>query len=105
MSPPKNYDELIQFLKGVISKNRKIGESAGGTEHLSYTSIVDIKPEEPKPIKFRGKNAFEIRFMVETYTETEFMHGPEDDVYFRHRYNDAVVYTSDFQVLEYRKDV
>ena len=75
-----------QVILNEIAKHRKIGEHAGGSDHLSFVSITKLDIKDPKQITHDQKPAFEVIFTIETYTETEFMHHPKDDHYYKGKY-------------------
>jgi hypothetical protein len=78
-----------------------LGESAGGTEHVSFTSVTRLEPGTPRDVMHGVQIANEVPFTIETFTETEFEHPPEDDEYYSHKYVGKIVLDGAMSVLDF----
>lgn len=95
-------NKLKKIIQNEIEKRHKLGEFAGGSGHLSYRSVSKLELETPKEIKFKGKIAYQIAFKFNIYTETEFLHSPEDnDTYFTERHQVKVIFDKNINILEW----
>lgn len=92
-------------VKEELRKQRKLGEQTGGSGHLGFVSISELKHSDPKKIKFKGQDAYEVLVELETYTETEFEHSPEHDEMYKSRHRDKIILDENLNVLDYQKDV
>jgi hypothetical protein len=68
---------------------------------LSFTSVTRFEPGKPRDVVHETKKAIEIQFTIETYTETEFEHSPEDDAYYKHAYVGRIVLDGVMNVLDF----
>lgn len=87
-----------------FSQRHKLGEAAGGSGHLGFISVTRIHVWEPREVEAGGQRATEFPFTVETYTETEFLHEPDDDVYYTNRYGGTIVLDGSMNVLDFKCD-
>lgn len=92
--------KLLEVIKAQISNHHKIGESAGGSGHLSDKSIQNLKIVETKKIKFQNKEAFQSDFTFETATISEFTMAGEEHV---SKYSGKIVFDKDLDVLDYKE--
>ena len=90
---------LEQKIKERIEENHKLGEYAGGSGHLAFRSLIEFKIERPKEIVHEGKKAYEIYYKFGIYTETEFLHPPEQDELYTERHEDKVLVDDDLNFL------
>ena len=91
----------IEFaIRKEISKMRKLGEHAGGSGHLAYRSFIEFELSDPKEIEYKGKEVIEIICKYDIYTETEFLHPPEDDELYTEHYKDKFILNKDLKILK-----
>ena len=90
---------LEKKIKERIEKSHKLGEHAGGSGHLAFRSLIQFKMEPPKEILHQGKNAYEISYKFGIYTETEFLHPPEQDELYTERYEEKILVDDDLNFL------
>ena len=94
-------ERLRVIIMREIEKHHGIGESAGGSGHLSLISIIKLDIHEPRKMDYEGEIAFDIAFEFTTYTETEFLHPPEDDIFYTKTYRDRIIVSGNYDVLYY----
>jgi len=90
---------LEQKIKDRIARTHKLGEHAGGSGHLAFRSLIDFKMESPKEIMHEGKKAYDISYNFGIYTETEFLHPPEQDELYTERHEENVNVDDDLNLL------
>jgi len=98
-----NIKKLEKVIKEEINKKRRLGEHTGGSGHLGFRSIVKFNLGEPREIPHHGEQVYEIICEYEVYTETEFMHSPENDIYYTEHYRDKIIFNKDLKILEYKE--
>jgi hypothetical protein len=91
--------KIESIIREEISKLRKLGEHAGGSGHLAYRSLIKFELSEPKEIKYEDKEVFEVICKYDIYTETEFLHPPENDEYYTEHYTDKFILDKDLKIL------
>ncbi len=91
--------KMKSIIQEEIEKLRKLGEHAGGSGHLAFRSIIKFKLSEPKEVEYEGKEATEVICKYDIYTETEFLHAPEDDEFYTEHYNDKFILDKDLKIL------
>lgn len=95
----------IECIKALIvqefQREHGLGESTGGSGHLSFTSITRIDPGPPREVTFKQRAAIEVPFEIETYTETEFVHSTDEDAYYKHAYVGLIVLDAVMNVLDF----
>ena len=100
--------KLKELIQEEITSHHGLGQQAGGSGHLGYVSLTNLEVEEPAEIEFEGKQAFEIPFTFETYTESEFHYATDDDNtidWYRRRYRGKIIVDQDLNVLDYTEQV
>ncbi len=96
--------KLKEIISEEIKKQYNIGESAGGSGHLSFVSITQIDIEQEMKIEFNNSDALEVIFSFKTYRESEFLHDdPEMEMYNTRTYHDSLIINEKFEVLKYKK--
>jgi hypothetical protein len=85
-----------------FQRQHKLGESPGGTGHLSFTRVTRLEPGTPRDVMRGKQRAIEVPFTIETYTETEFEHSPADDKYYAHKYVGTIVLDGAMNVLDFQ---
>jgi len=96
----KAKEAILHELK--VGRKVDIGEQAGGSDHLAYISIMRFDLEPAMQVLIGKAKAWKISFTIETYTETEFLHDPSEDVYYTHKYNGIIVLDADYNVLDFK---
>ena len=91
--------DLEKKIREEINKKRNLGEHAGGSGHLAFRSITKFNLGELKEITYKGKQAYEITCEYEIYTETEFLHPPENDKYYTEHYKDKFIFDQKLNIL------
>jgi len=94
-----NTAQIEQSIKEFISKNRKLGEHAGGSGHLAYRSLIKFTLDDLKEVKYRGESAIEVNCKYEIYTETEFLHPPEEDEFYTEHYREKYILDNSLKML------
>jgi hypothetical protein len=98
-------DVDIARIKAAILKEfqrqHELGEAAGGSDHMAYTSVTRLEAGTPRDVVHGKKRALAVPFTVETYTETEFLHSPEEDIYYTHKYVGKIVLDAAMNVLDF----
>jgi hypothetical protein len=84
-----------------FQRQHKLGEAAGESGHLAYTSVTRLETCTPHDVMNGKQCAIEVPFTVETYTETEFLHSPEEDIYYTHKYVGKIVLDGAMNVLNF----
>lgn len=96
--------KLKEIISEEIKKQYNIGESAGGSGHLSFVSITQIEIEKELKIEFNNSDALEFIFSFKTYKESEFIHNdPEMEMYNTRTYHDIIIINEKCEVLNYKK--
>ncbi|NHI93226.1 MAG: hypothetical protein EAX96_12055 [Candidatus Lokiarchaeota archaeon] len=90
---------LEKKIREKIEIEHHLGEHAGGSGHLSFRSLIEFIMEDPKEIVLQGKRAYEITYKFAIYTETEFLHPPDQDDYYTERHQDKVIVDDDLNFL------
>ncbi|MHA1380457.1 MAG: hypothetical protein ACTSRG_18995 [Candidatus Helarchaeota archaeon] len=93
--------ELERIVREEISKKRKLGEYAGGSGHLAFTRIIKFSLGEPKEILYRETKVYEVICEYNIHTETEFLHSPENDIYYTKSYKDRIIFDKELNILEF----
>ncbi|UCE20461.1 MAG: hypothetical protein JSV84_09040 [Gemmatimonadota bacterium] len=96
--------ELKDLILAEISIRHTLGEQVGGSGHLGFVSLTNLEIGEPVEIKFKEKQAFEILFSFETYTESEFHYATDDDDsddMYRSIYHAKIIVDKELKVLHY----
>ncbi len=99
MDPSVDMKRVKELILDRFKQDHRLGEAAGGSGHLSNISVTRIDTGKPLDTKIGKQPALEIPFTVETYTETEFMHAPEDDVYYTKKYAGVIDIDASMNVL------
>ena len=97
-----NFEEII---KSAICNYRKIGEQSGGSGHLGFVNITEFNIETVEFTTYKEQPAWEVTFRFKTFTETEFEHAPQDDIYYQSEYRDKVILDENTDVLNYIMNV
>lgn len=87
--------EIIEKILGeIIAKDEQLGESSGGSEHLSNTTfaIDDIKISEME------EDVFYITYCYSIYIETEFTYYPDNPPY-EYSYQKTIQLDSDYKLI------
>jgi len=96
-----DYKKVEEIIREDISKRRQLGEHAGGSGHLAYRSITEFKLVNPKETNYKGKEAYEIVCNYDIYTETEFLHAPEDDELYTEHYTEVFIISKENEILSH----
>ena len=100
----RDRERLKTIILDEIGNRHKFGEQAGGSGHMGYASLTNLEIGDPAEIEFEGKQAYEIPFDFETYTESEFHYATDDDDsddWYRNRYRGKIIVDTDLNVLDY----
>ena len=81
--------KLEKKIKDRIEREHELGEHAGGSGHLAFRSMIEFKMGDPIEIMHVNKKVYEISYKFAIYTETEFLHPPEQDDLYTERHEDA----------------
>lgn len=74
--PSKSKIENI--VTRVITRDEKIGKSAGGSGHLGFTSFNINVLGKPRRSKYNGENVFKVTYTYTLTVETEFTYYPDN---------------------------
>ncbi len=96
--------KIKEIIDEEIAKSRKMGEHAGGSGHLAFRSIIKFELSEPKEIQHKGNLAYELTCKYDIYTETEFLHPPEEDEVYTEHYTDKFLFDKDSNIIELSND-
>ena len=94
-----DQNTLKSIILETIGKVRNLGEHAGGSGHLAYRSLIKFESSAPKEILYEGKESIEVICKYDIYTETEFLHPPEDDIYYTEFYREKFILDRDLKIL------
>lgn len=73
-----NEEEAAAIAKAHIENEHSLGESAGGSGHLGYTSIRGLTVEDIQQEVIDGKVCWKINYQYTLVTETEFTYYPDN---------------------------
>jgi hypothetical protein len=76
-----NQEEAAVIAKAHIEKEHSIGESAGGSGHLGYTSIKGLMIDGIQQLAVKGDGGWKITYRYRLVTETEFTCYPDNPPY------------------------
>nr|MDO8086156.1 hypothetical protein [Candidatus Sigynarchaeum springense] len=104
MSASVDEKRIKELILEQFQRQHKLGETAGGSEHLGFTSVTRIDVGKPRETKINKQPAIEMSFTVETYTETEFLHSPDDDVFYTKKYAGTIAVDASMNVLRFSSE-
>jgi hypothetical protein len=96
--------DMVRIKDAILKEfqhQHKLGEAAGESGHLAYTSVTRLEAATPRDVVQGKRRAIEVPFTVETYTETEFLHSPEEDIYYKLKYVGKIVLDAAMNVLDF----
>ena len=91
--------KMKSIIQEEIGKSHNLGEHAGSSGHLAYRSIINFKLSEPKEVEYKGTQAYEVTCKYDIYTETEFLHDPDDDEDYTEHYQYKFILDKDSKIL------
>ena len=97
--------EIEKKIRESINERRKLGEHSGGSGHLALRSITKFNLSELKEVPYEAIIAYEIICDYEIYTETEFLHPPEDDIYYTEHYRDKFIINKNVEILNIQENL
>ena len=95
-------EKIKKRVNELIKEKRKLGEHAGGSGHLAYRSFTKYDLSALKEIIYNDKVAYELIAEYSIYTETEFLHDPEEDDLYTEHYKDKFVFDKDLNLLVFK---
>jgi hypothetical protein len=91
--------KIEKIVTRVITRDEKLGHRAGGSGHSGYTSFVINTLGNPKKIKFKGRNAWELTYDYTISIETEFTYYPDNPPK-EYKYEKRIIINQDGQLLK-----
>ena len=96
-----SQEKLGEIVKKEIYKKRNLGEhSRKGSDHLYYRDITFFDLGKLKKKKVQGESVYEVVCKYDIYTETEFLHTPDQDELYTEHYKDKFIFNANFNLLE-----
>jgi len=92
-------EKLEDIVKEEIYKLRNLGErSRKGSDHLSYRSLTKFDLGKIHKLKDKNEIIYELICKYDIYTETEFLHTPDQDELYTEHYKDKFIFDKEFNI-------
>lgn len=93
-------DKINDVIQLKIGDMHRLGEQTGTTDHVAYRSFTKFELSDPKEFQFEGKIAFEVVAIYNIYTETEFLHHPDNDHLYNEHWEDTFIVDENYKILD-----